>query len=139
MQIPRKAESFSSLSLMFRRDVHLERERTEIGMKLNVRVSRMCDPCELSLRVQMLIKRHQCQTTMKERHRKNRDFSPSPRPDKLRQHASNLLRTHVAQATDGNCWKRRERSKDWLCLQHFYHMRPGNTRLYPALIFNCKL
>ncbi len=46
--------------------------------------------------------------------------SCSPRSDKLREHGSDLLRTHIAQPANGDCWKKdRVRTVvKTLCVQH---------------------
>lgn len=60
--------------------------------------------CLLSVYMPMLIKLHSMGNE-----RQRRFNSVSPRSDELRQHGSHLLRTHIAQSTDGDCWRRRKR------------------------------
>lgn len=79
-QIPRKAESFSSLSRMFRSDVHL------VGAK-GGQIGVQSPP-------------------LHPRSVEDPQKSPpnSPGPDELLQHRGHLLRAHEAEAPDGDGW-----------------------------------
>lgn len=136
MQIPRKAESFSSLSRMLRSDVHLQFAKmtkhhinqvpkTEInGPSVPVWDDIWCRAWRnpeasvfhcgyfLISSVSKLHKEFQyCKHISNCAWRTPSSLSPGS--DKLRQHGSHLLRTHVAQSANCDGWKRRKEINLW--------------------------
>lgn len=87
MQMPRKAESFSSLSRMFLSEVHLQGGRDS----LQGTGDPPCHPCP----VRVLGPHHSSSS------------GNLPRPDELLEHWGHFLGAHVAQAADGDGWNGR--------------------------------
>lgn len=121
MQMPRKAESFSSLSLMFLRDVHLwerqhQRSASRAGTPWLSGQQGWGGACMFGSQggragtcIYGLAQRRAMgfPPTAQPSTRRLHAGGHTPRPDELLQHRCHLLWAHIAQAADGDGWNGR--------------------------------